>query len=524
LSALGLCRFAVGVLSLRRVRRESVELADDGPRKLLDELCRQMGIRRPVDLRESPRLGVASTMGWRRPLVLLPAGWRTWPADQRRAALAHELAHVRLRHFPTWLGCQLSLVAHFYHPLVHWLCRRLRLEQEIAADALAAAAFADRRRYAAALAGLALQSSRPPYAIAPLGLFMSRPLLMRRIAMLRQTENSGNRPLTWRRHLLPLAIVAAAIAAAGLRASADAEAQAQLPGPTDPNHSSRALALLQVSRDWPMPLGRQEDGMTDAAWKLYCNSQLAFLRSDFLLQAALRDPAVAALPIIKEQARPIAWFQQNLQVGFVGDSELMYVMMHCRPTESDQAIRLIDAVVKAYKSEVLFRDDQRRLVTRDVLAKSFARLNQELEKKTQRYYDLATELGSAEAGDAQIEQQIQMKRLDRVENELMRLEGEVWQLRADAKAGDEKVVADRLELYAARLAELEKDREQLVDAIRKASQASVSLTVMRRELDQLQGIADDMAIKLDTMETDAFLPPRINQIHQALVTEIEPPR
>ncbi len=35
-------------------------------------------VRRPVELREATSLGVAATLGWRRPLVLLPAAWRKW--------------------------------------------------------------------------------------------------------------------------------------------------------------------------------------------------------------------------------------------------------------------------------------------------------------------------------------------------------------------------------------------------------------------------------------------------------------
>ncbi len=44
----------------------------------------------------------------------------------------------RARRFAAVLVSQLSIVVHFYHPLVHWLAGRLRLEQELAADSVAA--------------------------------------------------------------------------------------------------------------------------------------------------------------------------------------------------------------------------------------------------------------------------------------------------------------------------------------------------------------------------------------------------
>ena len=54
--------------------------------------------------------------------------------------LAHELAHVVRGDFLTGLIAQFSVALHFYHPLAHWLAKRLRLEQELAADAWGAAA------------------------------------------------------------------------------------------------------------------------------------------------------------------------------------------------------------------------------------------------------------------------------------------------------------------------------------------------------------------------------------------------
>ena len=49
--------------------------------------------------------------------------------------LAHELAHICRNDFMSGLAGQISLTLHFYNPLAHWLAARLRLEQELAADA-----------------------------------------------------------------------------------------------------------------------------------------------------------------------------------------------------------------------------------------------------------------------------------------------------------------------------------------------------------------------------------------------------
>ena len=94
--------------------------------------------RRRVALRESELLATPATIGWRRPLDYPAGRLEKLDRDECRAVLAHEIAHIARHDLPTWVAAQLALVFHFYHPLVHWLAARLRLEQELAADAAAA--------------------------------------------------------------------------------------------------------------------------------------------------------------------------------------------------------------------------------------------------------------------------------------------------------------------------------------------------------------------------------------------------
>ena len=126
----------------------------------------ELGCRRPVEVRQSDDLATAATIGWRRPVLLLPPDWTTWTAAQQRAVLAHEIVHARSHDFIALLVGQFGLALHFYHPLLHWLMGRLRLEQELAADAAAASDF---RRAATILdddCGNRPASAGPPAAVA----------------------------------------------------------------------------------------------------------------------------------------------------------------------------------------------------------------------------------------------------------------------------------------------------------------------------------------------------------------------
>lgn len=536
-SAIGLMRFLVALASLRRLRSTSIRIDDPSLLRALNELRREMNVERAVCLCESPTLGIAATCGWRRPVILLPAAWRQWTPDERGAVLAHELAHIREGHFSKSVYSQLALVAHYYHPLVHWLARRLRFEQELAADTLAARVFGGSRRYSRALAAITLGAAPPFGSVSSLGLFMSKPFLMRRLAMLRQSTNP--RPILGRtKRILPFSLVViAAIAAAGVRAgdppTTDESASRALNSPqqaatsesksTAQQAASSAAsfvaapecyvtALFRVSREQARLLERSSS-QSNAAWEAFCKTQIALLKSYFVLQAAVRDPEIAALPMLASSDDPVGLLAQRLEVGFYPGSEILYVRMGCtRAEEADQVVKIVDAVAKAYEEEVVFKDRQRQLGTSDLLAQTYKELQNEIRGKMEDYQEISREAGLAESGAGQVAQQLDIRRLERVEEELMRLENDFIELQTSGKTGNTK-------FFEERIAQLSKRQEELERRIIDRSQPSAELSERRRELEWLQRIADDMSTKIGLMEIEENAPQRIELIQPAVVTD-----
>src|SRR5262249_37851938 len=115
--SLGLARLSLGLWGIRRLRARSRPIDDRELVDLVEILRAEMGCARRLEVRESSELATPATIGWRRPLLLLPADWGAWSLAERRAVLAHELAHVLRGDFLAALGGQLSLALHFYHPL-----------------------------------------------------------------------------------------------------------------------------------------------------------------------------------------------------------------------------------------------------------------------------------------------------------------------------------------------------------------------------------------------------------------------
>ena len=176
---------------------------------LLDELRGSMGCRPRVALREVADLATPATAGWLRPFVLLPDDWRSWDGIERRAVLAHELAHIIRGDYAAGLLARLAVALHSYHPMVRWMAGRLLVQHELAADALGARFAGGRSTYLVALSRLALrQDGRSP--CWPARAFLpARGTLIRRIAMLRD-ETGGkacDRPWSGAHRLLTMAVL-----------------------------------------------------------------------------------------------------------------------------------------------------------------------------------------------------------------------------------------------------------------------------------------------------------------------------
>jgi TonB family protein len=95
------------------------------------------------------------TVGWLRPSIILPPGWREWPASQLRAVMAHEEEHARRRDpLVQWVAL-LNRAVFWFHPLAWWLEKRLAGLSEEACDDAVLMSGHDPLEYSEFLLGLA---------------------------------------------------------------------------------------------------------------------------------------------------------------------------------------------------------------------------------------------------------------------------------------------------------------------------------------------------------------------------------
>ena len=148
-------RLAAGWRWTRRLGRVAVSPVAAEWQRALEELIRLMRVAAPVRLLASSLSTAPAVVGWLRPLILMPVeALASLPAEQVRALLAHELAHIRRHDYLVNILQSVGETILLYHPAVWWVSAQMRAERELCCDDLAVEAIGDRLLYATALADL----------------------------------------------------------------------------------------------------------------------------------------------------------------------------------------------------------------------------------------------------------------------------------------------------------------------------------------------------------------------------------
>lgn len=194
-----LLKLGGGMLYLGRMRRTAQVVEDDTWQRRVDELAQRLALSRPVLLLESALIHTPLTLGFLKPLILMPVGLiNQLSASEVEAILAHELAHIARRDWLFNLFQAFMETLFYYHPAVWWLSDRIRAERENCCDDVAVALSGNPLMYAKTLVRLQ-EMARPTPVLAPAlhGTAFAlkrkhRPMLLRIKRILNPSQTSHN--------------------------------------------------------------------------------------------------------------------------------------------------------------------------------------------------------------------------------------------------------------------------------------------------------------------------------------------
>jgi beta-lactamase regulating signal transducer with metallopeptidase domain len=152
---LGLLRVVKAWHSARGLVEISQEVAlCSAAETVLRDFGRSFDVSLP-EVRECAAATSPMVVGAVSPVVLLPEGFAGHPTDEVKAALLHELAHVKRRDYLTNGLCQLAVLPVGWHPVAYVVQQKIRRTREMACDEMAAREMRSELGYARCLVTMA---------------------------------------------------------------------------------------------------------------------------------------------------------------------------------------------------------------------------------------------------------------------------------------------------------------------------------------------------------------------------------
>lgn len=129
-----LLRLALGVIRVHKIVRRSEPILDRDLQDLAHDVWLESLSPFKPRIRTSAEINVPIVAGLREFSILLPVFWRMWESEKLRAALVHEMAHVRREDPQKAFLATFTACVFWIHPLVYWLRRQLAALAEQACD------------------------------------------------------------------------------------------------------------------------------------------------------------------------------------------------------------------------------------------------------------------------------------------------------------------------------------------------------------------------------------------------------
>jgi capsular exopolysaccharide synthesis family protein len=181
-----------------------------------------------------------------------------------------------------------------------------------------------------------------------------------------------------------LALILGILAGAG----ASAVAWGQIPT------KCTAFALLRIAAEEPRIAFTTAEARAD--FVTYRDTQVTLMRSQFVLNAALRKPELSSLELIRAQPYPLHWLEGAIKVVFAGSPEI--IRLEISGNDPDGLAAIINAVQEAYLEEVVNVEANQRIKRLNNLERIYQETEEKVRNKRERVRKLATSLGSGDTG------------------------------------------------------------------------------------------------------------------------------
>ena len=156
-----------------------------------------------------------------------------------------------------------------------------------------------------------------------------------------------------------------------------------------------AVAWLRV-RDKGGMLGG--GGRDNSEYEAYRKTQVALIKSPFVMTSALRRTGIADLELIQEQDEdPVGWLTRSIQVTAPMESEVVQVRL--RGKNAADVAKIVNAVTSSYLEDIVNKERSEGLGRRDALEKKYKENVADMREQRETFNALARTLGTGNGAE-----------------------------------------------------------------------------------------------------------------------------
>ncbi|NCA11775.1 hypothetical protein EBR56_08195, partial [bacterium] len=216
-----------------------------------------------------------------------------------------------------------------------------------------------------------------------------------------------------------------------------------------------AVAWLRI-RDKVGMLGG--GGRDRAEYEAYRKTQVALIKSPFVMTSALRRPGIADLKLVREQDEdPVGWLTRSIQVTAPMESEVVQVRLRGRTAA--EVAKIVNAVTNCYVEDIVNKERAEAVARRDALEKIYNEKTAELREDRKRCDELARTLGTGNGAEVNTKKALLLDHLGTLRAQRGQAERDLTTIEAELAIIDARARGDITDRDAS--AELP---EEIVDA------------------------------------------------------------
>ena len=303
---------------------------------------------------------------------------------------------------------------------------------------------------------------------------------------------------------------------------------AQPTGSANQKSDPPVQVLLEVARTVPGSPLEKPVRMSAEDFADYLDEQIALIKSNVVLNSALRTPDAAKLAPVKEQNGSSAWLAKRLRIDVIKRTGLVRLAVEGGPPE-EQAL-LANAVAKAYVVEIVQKEQRKLLARLRKLKEYYADCDAKLQAKREALRQVTKKIGDT-GPEGELNQQFARQQVQGIEKDILALQAQIRKAKVEivlakaAAAEQGKLPPGQVVTLEQRVVALHKaeavlcaERETRMRAMRPPfNNDAVDLTWLRDEIRMLEEVTQKISRQMERLQLELQAPNRVAIVEDAVV-------